>query len=138
MAEGIPEFAVRLRCPEFPELENLDGGDLLERAHYRFLAHVDERGVCEWDYRCAHPAWSDRNLRDAARAVRASLFVAHIRAATDTPSQETNCHPFRHGRWLFVHVFHTRIGVNFWVDAILTATVGAVVLLLLIRLIRRA
>src|SRR5690606_24936354 len=31
------------------------------------------------------------------------LFVAHIRAATDTPAQETNCHPFRHGRWLFVH-----------------------------------
>ena len=54
-------------------------------------------------YRCAHPAWSDRNLRDAARAVRAPLFVAHIRAATDTPSQETNCHPFRHGRWLFMH-----------------------------------
>ncbi|WP_207005290.1 class II glutamine amidotransferase [Trinickia mobilis] len=54
-------------------------------------------------YRCAHPAWSDRNLRDAARAIHAPLFVAHIRAATDTPSQETNCHPFRHGRWLFVH-----------------------------------
>jgi glutamine amidotransferase len=31
------------------------------------------------------------------------MFVAHIRAATDTPSQETNCHPFRHGRWLFAH-----------------------------------
>jgi uncharacterized membrane protein YeaQ/YmgE (transglycosylase-associated protein family) len=30
-----------------------------------------------------------------------------------------------------------RIGVNFWVDAILTATVGAVVLLVAIRLIRR-
>ena len=42
------------------------------------------------------------------------------------------------GRWLFTHVFHTRIGVNFWVDAILTATVGAIVLLLIIRLIRRA
>jgi predicted glutamine amidotransferase len=54
-------------------------------------------------YRCAQPAWSDRNLRDAARAIRSSRFVAHIRAATETPSQETNCHPFRHGRWLFVH-----------------------------------
>ncbi|SIT47084.1 putative glutamine amidotransferase [Paraburkholderia piptadeniae] len=54
-------------------------------------------------YRCAQPAWSDRNLRDTARAVHAPMFVAHIRAATDTPSQETNCHPFRHGRWLFVH-----------------------------------
>jgi len=40
------------------------------------------------------------------------------------------------GRWLF-NYFHLRIGVNFWVDAILTATVGAVVLLVVIRLIRR-
>jgi uncharacterized membrane protein YeaQ/YmgE (transglycosylase-associated protein family) len=40
------------------------------------------------------------------------------------------------GRWLFSY-FHLRIGVNFWVDAILTATAGAVVLLLVIRLIRR-
>jgi glutamine amidotransferase len=54
-------------------------------------------------YRCIQPAWSDRNLREAARAIRSPLFVAHIRAATDTPSQETNCHPFRHGRWLFAH-----------------------------------
>jgi glutamine amidotransferase len=27
----------------------------------------------------------------------------HIRATTGTPVQQTNCHPFRHGRWLFVH-----------------------------------
>lgn len=54
-------------------------------------------------YRCVNPAWSDRNLREAARAVKAPLFVAHIRAATDTPAQETNCHPFRFGRWLFMH-----------------------------------
>jgi predicted glutamine amidotransferase len=54
-------------------------------------------------YRCMQPAWSDRNLREAARAIHSPLFVAHIRAATDTPAQETNCHPFRYGRWLFVH-----------------------------------
>lgn len=54
-------------------------------------------------YRSIHPAWNDRNLREAARAIRASMFVAHIRAATDTPAQETNCHPFRHDNWLFVH-----------------------------------
>ncbi|GAA7769460.1 MULTISPECIES: class II glutamine amidotransferase [Cupriavidus] len=54
-------------------------------------------------YRCIHPAWNDINLREAARAIRAAKFVAHIRAATDTPAQETNCHPFRYGRWLFAH-----------------------------------
>ena len=26
-----------------------------------------------------------------------------MRAAIGSPVQETNCHPFRHGRWLFVH-----------------------------------
>ena len=26
-----------------------------------------------------------------------------MRAATGTPVEQTNCHPFRHGRWLFVH-----------------------------------
>ena len=41
------------------------------------------------------------------------------------------------GRWLFAH-FHIRVGVNSWVDAILTATAGAIVLLVVIRLIRRA
>jgi uncharacterized membrane protein YeaQ/YmgE (transglycosylase-associated protein family) len=41
------------------------------------------------------------------------------------------------GRWLF-NYFHIRVGVNFWVDAILTATAGAIVLLLVVRLIRRA
>ena len=54
-------------------------------------------------YRCLHPAWNDTNLREAARAIRSPLFVAHVRAATDTPTQETNCHPFRYGRWLFAH-----------------------------------
>jgi predicted glutamine amidotransferase len=54
-------------------------------------------------YRSVHPAWNDRNLREAARAIRSPHFLAHIRAATDTPVQETNCHPFRHGRWLFAH-----------------------------------
>ncbi|ALX41642.1 hypothetical protein AQ610_03845 [Burkholderia humptydooensis] len=37
----------------------------------------------------------------AARAIRSPLFVAHVRSATGTPVQETNCHPFRRGRWLF-------------------------------------
>jgi len=29
--------------------------------------------------------------------------LAHIRASTGSPVQQTNCHPFRRGRWLFVH-----------------------------------
>jgi uncharacterized membrane protein YeaQ/YmgE (transglycosylase-associated protein family) len=40
------------------------------------------------------------------------------------------------GRWLFAQL-HVSIGINFWVDAIITATIGAVILLFLLRLIRR-
>jgi len=54
-------------------------------------------------YRSVHPAWNDRNLRELARAVSAPTLIAHVRAATHTPVQETNCHPFRHRRWLFAH-----------------------------------
>jgi len=44
-----------------------------------------------------------RLLRDLAVHIRSPLFFAHIRASTGTPVQETNSHPFRHGRWLFMH-----------------------------------
>jgi predicted glutamine amidotransferase len=54
-------------------------------------------------YRSVAPAWGDRNLREIASQVRSPLFLAHIRAATGTPVEQTNCHPFRHGRWLFMH-----------------------------------
>jgi predicted glutamine amidotransferase len=30
-------------------------------------------------------------------------FLAHVRAAIGSPVQQTNCHPFGRGRWLFVH-----------------------------------
>jgi glutamine amidotransferase len=54
-------------------------------------------------YRSVAPAWGDENLRELAAHVEAPLFIAHIRATTGTAIQQTNCHPFRHGRWLFVH-----------------------------------
>ncbi len=49
------------------------------------------------------PAWNDRNLRELADHVVSPLVFAHIRAATATPVQLTNCHPFRHGKWLWMH-----------------------------------
>jgi glutamine amidotransferase len=54
-------------------------------------------------YRSVAPAWSDANLRDLAAHIESPLFMAHVRAAIGSPVQQTNCHPFRHGRWLFVH-----------------------------------
>jgi glutamine amidotransferase len=54
-------------------------------------------------YRNPRPAWGDSNLREICAQVDTRLFLAHIRATTGTAVQETNCHPFRYGRWLFVH-----------------------------------
>jgi glutamine amidotransferase len=54
-------------------------------------------------FKSVEPAWNDRNLRELASHVRSGLVFAHIRAATGTPVQWTNCHPFRHGRWLWMH-----------------------------------
>jgi predicted glutamine amidotransferase len=54
-------------------------------------------------YRSVSPAWSDVNLRELAEHITSPLFLAHVRAAIGSPVQQTNCHPFRQGRWLFVH-----------------------------------
>jgi len=54
-------------------------------------------------FRSIGPAWSDRNLRELAGSVRTRLCFAHIRASTGTAVQQTNCHPFRHGQWLWMH-----------------------------------
>jgi predicted glutamine amidotransferase len=54
-------------------------------------------------FRDVTPAWSDRNLRELANHVRSPLFFAHIRASTGTAVQQTNCHPFRYGQWLWMH-----------------------------------
>jgi predicted glutamine amidotransferase len=54
-------------------------------------------------FRSIEPAWNDRNLREVATHVESPMFLAHIRASTGTAVQQTNCHPFRYGRWLWVH-----------------------------------
>jgi predicted glutamine amidotransferase len=54
-------------------------------------------------YHSVSPAWGDANLRELAAHVESPLFLAHVRATSGTAIQQTNCHPFRHGRWLFVH-----------------------------------
>ena len=59
----------------------------------------DEPGVV----REASPAWSDDNLLALSQTLRSRLFFAHVRAATSGASSRQNCHPFRHGRYLFMH-----------------------------------
>jgi predicted glutamine amidotransferase len=54
-------------------------------------------------FHSVEPAWNDRNLRELAGHIASPLVFAHIRASTGTAVQQTNCHPFRHGRWLWMH-----------------------------------
>ena len=54
-------------------------------------------------FRSLRPAWNDFNLRDLSAQIDTALFLAHVRATSLATVQETNCHPFRHGKWLFVH-----------------------------------
>jgi predicted glutamine amidotransferase len=54
-------------------------------------------------FRSIEPAWSDRNLRELSQHVRSGVVLAHVRATSGTAVQQTNCHPFRHEQWLFMH-----------------------------------
>ena len=54
-------------------------------------------------YRSIEPAWNDRNLAEITRHIRSGCVLSHVRASTGTAVQQTNCHPFRHGTWLWVH-----------------------------------
>jgi predicted glutamine amidotransferase len=60
----------------------------------------DEPGL----FRDVLPAWNDENLKCVAEQVESRLFFAHIRAATiGAGIARSNCHPFRYGKWLFMH-----------------------------------
>ncbi|SLN53542.1 class II glutamine amidotransferase [Pseudooctadecabacter jejudonensis] len=54
-------------------------------------------------YRDVLPAWADENLTSLCRMVRSRLFLSHVRASTVGGTSRQNCHPFKHGRWTFMH-----------------------------------
>jgi glutamine amidotransferase len=54
-------------------------------------------------YREIMPAWNDPNLKSLAHQIRSRLFFAHVRASTGTATSRSNCHPFSHGNWMFMH-----------------------------------
>jgi glutamine amidotransferase len=54
-------------------------------------------------FKSIRPAWNNANLKSLAGHVSSNLFLAHVRAATGTPIQETNSHPFQYKNWLMVH-----------------------------------
>ncbi|MFM2042621.1 MAG: hypothetical protein RLY86_1197 [Pseudomonadota bacterium] len=64
-----------------------------------WYGHLEAPGL----YRDTMPAWNDTNLRSLAEQIRSPLFFAHVRASTGTATSRLNCHPFRYGRWMFMH-----------------------------------
>lgn len=55
-------------------------------------------------YRQARPAWNDPNLGSIAEKVYTPVLFAHVRAASPgLDVSETTCHPFRYGRYLWMH-----------------------------------
>lgn len=50
------------------------------------------------------PAWNNRNLLNLAENIKSDCFFAHIRAASPGMAvSEINCHPFRHGHFMWMH-----------------------------------
>lgn len=82
-----------LRAEEAKAVTNGDGFGI------GWYGEREEPGV----YREVMPAWSDENLRALCGTVQSRLFFAHVRAATGTSIARQNCHPFKYGRWMFMH-----------------------------------
>ncbi|MFU8895371.1 MAG: class II glutamine amidotransferase [Gammaproteobacteria bacterium] len=59
-------------------------------------------------FRSLTPAWSNANLDELARVTTSRCILAHVRAATggNFDVAEANCHPFRCGRFAFMHNGH--------------------------------
>ena len=89
--------AMSLDSPLGAETVNGDGFG------FGWYAEGRKPGSAPFVFRSVEPAWNDVNLREISHAVRSPLFFTHVRAAAGPPVQQTNCHPFRHENWLFMH-----------------------------------
>jgi glutamine amidotransferase len=63
----------------------------------------DRSGTSPTVFKSTHPAWNDENLREITTQISTPLLFAHVRASSGTPVERSNCHPFRYGRWLWMH-----------------------------------
>jgi ergothioneine biosynthesis protein EgtC len=92
----IPEQSLVVQSQASREAKSIVNGDGFGLGWYGERA---EPGI----FRDLRPAWSDENLLSLARQIRSRLFFAHVRASTGTAIMRANCHPFAHGRWMFMH-----------------------------------
>jgi len=86
-------IAQSLRADECKAVTNGDGFGV------GWYGERDEPGL----FRDVRPAWSDENLKSICAHVRSRLFFAHVRATTGSAVSRVNCHPFVHGRHMFMH-----------------------------------
>jgi C4-dicarboxylate-specific signal transduction histidine kinase len=86
-------FRVILKCPEFPEYENIDPTDILDRAHYEFQALVEADGQCDFEYHCRHPALPQRSKSGSENLVPL--------AGKELQGAEPRCGPF----WINLYVW---------------------------------
>ncbi len=54
-------------------------------------------------FRSINPAWNDANLLHLASKIKSTCFFGHVRAASKGGVSHTNCHPFVHQNWMFMH-----------------------------------
>ena len=90
----------RVALVDRPESASRLGAETKRR---RLRRRLVRRGSTPGVFRSTEPAWNDANLRELAGHISSAHFFAHIRAAIGSAVQQTNCHPFRDGHWLFMH-----------------------------------
>lgn len=66
------------------------------------LGWYDPRGDA-FHFRDTNPAWADQNFETVAQSIISPLYFVHCRAATGTETARSNCHPFKHEQFLFMH-----------------------------------
>lgn len=49
------------------------------------------------------PAWNNINLQRLSEKIKSPLVFGHVRASTAGALSETNCHPWRYGRLMWMH-----------------------------------
>ncbi|RIA92702.1 nucleophile aminohydrolase [Glomus cerebriforme] len=52
------------------------------------------------------PAWNNNNLARLAEKIKSPLVFAHVRASTSGTLSETNCHPWKYNKLMWMHNGH--------------------------------
>lgn len=92
-----PPHSLLTQSQDATEAKLAVNGDVFGIAWYQ--AEQAQPGL----YRDVMPAWSDGNLPNLCRMIRAPVFLAHVRASTGAETSRLNCHPFTSGHWSFMH-----------------------------------